>query len=86
MDRIAGGAAEAKIGMGLRIWPVGAKYEHVNAEHTEYGVDSAIAIAGCFDEQVRIDHTPRQRVGSATGGQALAVQRCETCQRSEADP
>ena len=85
-DRMAGGVAEAKIGVWLRIRPVRAKDEHVNAEHAEYGVDSAVAVAGCFDEHPRIDHTPRQRVGSAAGGQALAMQRPETCQGGEADP
>ena len=74
---MAGSVAEAEIGVRLRVGPVRAKYEHVNAEHTQDGVDGTVAIAGRFDEHVRIDHTPRQRVGAATGGQTLAVQRCE---------
>ena len=83
---MAGSVAKAKIGVRLRIRPVRAKYEHVNAEHAEHGVDSTVAVAGCFNEHARIDHTARQRVGAATGGQALTMQRPKTCQRSEADP
>ena len=74
------------MGVRLRIRPVRAKYEHVNAEHTQHGVDSPVPVAGCFDEHVRIDHTPGQRVGPAAGGLALAMQRPETRQRGEADP
>ena len=83
---MAGSVTEAKIGVRLRIRPVRAEYEHVNAEHTQHGVDGTVAVAGRFDEHVRVDHTPRQRVGPAAGGQALAVQRPETRQRGEADP
>ena len=85
-DRMAGSVAKAKIGMRLRIRPVGAEYERVNAEHAEHGVHGTAAVTGSLNEHVRIDHTPCQRVGAATGGQALAMQRAEPGQRGKADP
>ena len=83
---MAGSVAKAQIGMRLRIRPIRAKYQHVNAEHTKYGVDSTVAVAGYVNERARIGHTPRQRTGAAARGKALAMQRRETCQRSKADP
>ncbi len=83
---MAGCIAKANTGMRLRIRPIGAKYEHIDAEHAKDGVDSTVAVAGCFKEHLRIDSTTCQWVGSAAGSQALAMQRRETCQGSEADP
>ena len=75
---MAGSAAKAEIGMRLRIWPIGAKYEHVDAEHAEYGVHGTAAVAGRLHEDARIHRAPRERVGAAAGSQALAVQRAKT--------
>src|SRR5215475_5518480 len=85
-DGLAGGAAEAEIGVWLRIRAVRAEHEHVDAEHAQDGVDGAAAVAGGLDEHERIDHAPGQRAVPAAGGHALAVQRPETGQRGEADP
>jgi len=72
-DRMARSAAKAEIGIRLRIRPVRAEYEHVNAEHAEHRVHGTAAVTGSFNEHVRIYRAPRQRVGAATGGQALAM-------------
>jgi hypothetical protein len=65
---MVGSVAKAKIGMRLRVRPVRAKYEQVNAEHADYGVHGTVAVAGCFNEHAPIDRTPRQRVSAAAGG------------------
>jgi hypothetical protein len=85
-DGVVGRLAQAGVEVGLCVRPVRAEYQHVDAEHPEYGVDAAAAVAGCFDEHAGIDQPPRQRVGTAAGRQSLAVHRPETRQRGEADP
>jgi len=57
---MAGCIAKAKPGMRLRIRPIRAKYEHIDAEHAEYGVNSTVAVAGRFNEYPRIDSTTCQ--------------------------
>jgi hypothetical protein len=77
-DGVAGGLAQAGVGVRFRVRPIRAEYQHVDPEHPEHGIDGTAAVAGRFDEHARIDHASRQRVGTAAGGQALAVHGPET--------